>query len=159
MAVFSSYNHSRIESMARGFLVTMRVGAALCLIAVVCTTAAAQTEPKLTTLNMPHYGGLARQARVQGIVKVAFTLTPNAAEPTNVELMSGASLSTGTANKLLNESAIENVKTWRFENHDSVEHRYETTFEFRLSTGKDVVSFQSFHSVTIVAGDEGTVIE
>jgi hypothetical protein len=122
---------------------------------------AAQVEPTLTMLNMPRYSRMARQARVQGIVKVAFTLPPHAGGPMHVELvLSGPQPSEGKVVELLKESAVENVKTWRFENHDAVEHRYETTFEFRLSPGKDVVSFQSFHSVTIVAGDnEGPVID
>jgi len=137
-----------------------RIGTTLCLIGGVCITMAAQVDPTLKTLNMPSCTRMARQARVQGIVNVAFILPPHAGQPTHVELVSGPRASEGKAVELLEESVVENVKTWRFENPDAVEHRYETTFEFRLSSGKDVVSFRSFHSVTIVAGDdEGPIID
>ena len=86
---------------------TMRVGAALCLIAVVCTTVGAD-RTKLTTLNMPHYGGLARQARVQGIIKVAFTLTPNAAGLRTWNSCLGLHCRRDDE-QTLNESAVENV--------------------------------------------------
>ena len=139
---------------------TMRIGATLSLIAAICITVTAQQGPTLTSLNMPRYTRLERQARVQGIVKVAFTLPPHSGEPTNIQLVSGRSLSEGAASTLLTESAVENVKTWRFENGDAVEHRYETTIEFRISDGKDMVFFQSFRSVTVVLGDaENPVID
>jgi len=106
---------------------------------------------------MPRYNWLARQARVQGIIKVAFTLLPHAGEPTKVELLSAPPISIGTAVEELKKTALENVKTWRFENGDAVEHRYETTFDFQLGGRGDLVSFQSFHYITIVAG-EGPLI-
>lgn len=134
-----------------------RSGFVLLLVATISITMAAQSEPTLVTLNMPRYNWLARQARVQGIVKVAFTLLPQAGEPTKVEVVAGPPASIGTAVEELKKTALENVKTWRFENGDAVEHRYETTFDFQLGGRSDVVSFQSFHSVTIVAG-EGPMI-
>lgn len=130
-----------------------RTGFVFFFVASICITMAAQSEPTLLTLNMPRYTWLARQARVQGIVKVAFTLPPHAGEPTKVELVSGPTISMGTAAEELKKTALENVKTWRFENGDAVEHRYETTFEFQLGGRSDLVSFQSFHYVTIVAGE------
>jgi hypothetical protein len=42
---------------------------------------AAQTEPALVTVNMPKYPPLARQARIEGVVKLTFTLSANAGEP------------------------------------------------------------------------------
>jgi outer membrane biosynthesis protein TonB len=100
---------------------------------------------------MPHYPWLARQARVQGVVKVAFTLQPEAKEPTKVEVIS-ASLSPGTASELLKTVAVENVKTWRFQNADAVEHRYVTIFDFQLAGDDEVVSFESFHHVIVESG-------
>jgi hypothetical protein len=131
---------------------TKRVGKTLCLMATICITMAAQGEPALTALNLPHYPWLARQARVEGIVKVAFTLLPKSEAPTKVELISGPPISNGTAVEELKRLAVENVKTWRFQNGDAVEHRYETTFDFRLSGPKEVVSFQSFHYITVKSG-------
>jgi outer membrane biosynthesis protein TonB len=118
---------------------------------------AAQSEPALLTLKMPRYTLLARQARVQGVVKVAFTLLPHSVEATNVQVVSAPPDSMGAATEELKRTALDNVKAWRFENGDAVEHRYETTFEFKLDGATDFVSFQSFHRVTIVAG-EGPVI-
>jgi TonB family protein len=127
-----------------------RVGTLLCFVAVVSITLAAQTEPALTSANMPKYPPLACQARVEGSVKVTFTLAARAAEPTNVEVVSG--------HALLNSAALENVKTWRFDNPYAVERKYETTFEYRLSgkelaagqTRKLTVSLESFHKLEIV---------
>ena|ERR1019366_6587545 len=68
----------------------------------------AQTEPTLTSAALPSYPPLACQARVQGLVKVRFTLPAHSKEPTNVEVLSG--------NPLLKEATLENVKTWRFDN-------------------------------------------
>jgi TonB family protein len=128
-----------------------RLVRSLLLVTVVRITMAAQTDPVLSALNMPHYPALARQARVEGVVKLAFTLQPGAMEPTKVEVVS-ASLSRGTASELLKTVAVENVKTWRFQNADAVEHRYKTTFEFQLAGDDEVVSFQSFHHVTVESG-------
>ena len=130
-----------------------RTSSVFLLVTTICITVAAQSEPTLLTLNMPRYTWLARQTRVQGIVKVAFTLLPRAGEPTKVELVSGPPASMGTAVEELKKAALENVKTWRFENREGVEHRYETTFDFQLGGRSDLVSFQSFHYVTIVAGE------
>ena len=133
---------------------TKRVGTVLCLFAAVWITMAAQNEPILTALNMPHYPRLARQARIEGVVKVAFTLQAGAEEPTQVEVISGALTSEGTAAGLLNTAALENVKTWRFQNADAIEHRYVTTIDFRLAGDDEVVSFQSFHHVTVESGGD-----
>jgi TonB family protein len=131
---------------------TKRIGPALCVLAAACITMAAQTEPVLSALNMPHYPWLARQARMEGIVKVTFTLQPKAKEPTKVEVISVPSTSKSTANELLKTAAVENVKTWRFQNVDAVEHSYVTTFDFQIAGEDEAVSFQSFHHVTVESG-------
>jgi outer membrane biosynthesis protein TonB len=119
-----------------------------CFIAAVCATIAAQSEPRLIALNMPYYPFMSRQGRAQGIVTVAFTLIPNAETPTKLEVVSAPP---GTSEEL-KKTAIENVKTWKFENGSAVEHRYETTFEFHFGHN-DMVSFKSFHYVTVIAGE------
>ena len=53
---------------------------------------AGQTEPVLLTVTIPKYPPLARQARVEGIVKLSFTVAANAVEPSNVEVVSGHTL-------------------------------------------------------------------
>ena len=131
---------------------TKRIGVALSLLAAAGITMAAQTEPVLSVLNMPHYPWLARQARIEGVVKVAFTLKPEAKEPTKVEAISGPSTSKGTATELLKTAAVENVKTWRFQNAYAVEHSYVTTFDFQIAGDDEAVSFQSFHHVTVESG-------
>jgi TonB family protein len=124
------------------------IGAELCFVAIVCIGMAAQTEPVLTTVNVPKYPPLARQARVEGIVKLVFTLWANAGEPTNVEVVSG--------HPLLKAVAMENVKTWKFDNSAAVERKYEITFKYRLSgievagRGRESVTFESFHYVEVL---------
>ncbi|HUO24606.1 MAG TPA: energy transducer TonB [Candidatus Aquilonibacter sp.] len=96
-------------------------------------------EPVLISASIPRYPPLARQARVQGTVKVTFTLGPRSAEPTNVQVVSG--------HKMLGPAAIENIKTWRFENGYNVERKYETTFDYRF--GNTSVCFHSFGHIEV----------
>ena len=128
---------------------TTRIGL-LFLILASSIPAAAQREPVLSAANIPKYPPVASTARVEGVVKLTFTLAAHSDEPTNVEVVSG--------HPLLRAAAIENIKTWRFENPYAVERKYETTFKYRLS-GKEVpasatrrltVSLESFHQVEIV---------
>ena len=128
---------------------TSRIIKLLCfVVAVFCITMAAQTEPTLVTVNIPKYPPLACQARVEGVVKLTFTLSANSAEPTNIEVVSG--------HPMLKWAAIDNVKTWKFENPYAVDRKYETTFRYRLS-GAEVplpksatITFESFHQVDLV---------
>jgi TonB family protein len=110
---------------------------------------AAQThEPLLIAVNMPKYPPLAHQARIEGVVKLTFTLPANTGEPTNIEVVSG--------HLMLKSAAMDNLKTWKFENHYAVERKYETTFRYRLSgvevpaPTREKVTFDSFHEVDIV---------
>jgi TonB family protein len=111
----------------------------------VCLGMEAQTdEPLLLSANIPFYPPLARQARVYGTVKVAFTLPANAGEPANVEAVSG--------HPLLKSAALENVKTWRFRNIYAVERKYETTFHYALTESESPhVTFESFTVVDVVS--------
>ena len=128
---------------------TNRMIAVLCFVAIACIAVAGQNdEPLLTTVNIPNYPPLARAARVEGIVKLTFTLAANAAEPANVEVLSG--------HPMLKGAAADNVKTWRFENHYAVGRKYETTFSYRLSTvevpgpTRERITFDSFREVVVL---------
>jgi TonB family protein len=121
----------------------------LCLVASICITVAAQSdEPLLIAVNLPKYPPLARQARVQGVVKLTFTLSANSAEPTNIEVVSG--------HPMLKAAAMDNLKTWSFENHYAIQRRYETTFSYRLSAvdvpapTRERITFDSFHEVVVL---------
>jgi len=124
--------------------------AILCFTFTVCLAALAQDEPVMTSASFPKYPPLACQGRVEGIVKLSFTLPARSDEPTNVEVVSG--------HPMLNTSAVENLKTWRFDNKYTVDRKYESTFKYRLSgrevsgsaTKKLTVSLESFHQVEIV---------
>jgi TonB family protein len=112
--------------------------------------AAAQAdEPVLTSLNMPTYPTLARQARVEGTVKLTFILEGRGTGPTNIQVTSG--------HALFNSPTIENMRTWRFSNNNyAVERKYEITFEYRLA-GQPGVCFESFHKVTVRAYEPNKV--
>jgi TonB family protein len=128
---------------------TIRVGILLCLVAALSTMVVAQDDPVLTSANIPKYPPLACQARVEAVVRLTFTLAAHTSEPTNIEVVSG--------HPLLNGAALENVKTWRFDNPYAVERKYETTFKYRLSgrelaggVKKLTISLESFHNIEIV---------
>jgi TonB family protein len=121
------------------------LGVLACFAAAVCIVMAAQTdEPQLLSANIPFYPPLARQARVYGVVKVTFTLPANAGEPANVEASSG--------HPLLKPAAVENLKTWHFQNTYAVERKYDATFTYRLSDSESRhVTFGSFADVEVVS--------
>jgi TonB-like protein len=129
--------------------VIKRICVLLCSIVAACTAAAGQTDPALTAVSLPKYPLLALQARVEGVVKVSFTLPANSGEPADVEAVSG--------HMMLKGAAVENVKTWRLENPYAVARKYETTFVYKLS-GLEVplpkrctVTFDSYHQVDLVS--------
>jgi outer membrane biosynthesis protein TonB len=84
---------------------TIRIYAVLCFATAFSVVMAAQSEPVLVSANIPKHPPLACQARIEGFVKLSFTLAANAAEPTNVEVVSG--------HAMLKGAAMENVYTWR----------------------------------------------
>jgi len=110
---------------------------------------AAQTEPTLLAVSLPKYPPLALQARIEGVVRVTFSLPALSGQPAAVEAVSG--------HVMLKGAAVENVRTWRFENSYAVERKYETTFRYRL-TGLEVpapkkctVTFNSYHQIDLVS--------
>ena len=127
---------------------TRHILAIFWLVAAAGATVVAQTEPVLNAINMPKYPALAYQARVEGTVKLTFTLAANVGEPKNVVVVSGP--------PMLTEAALENLQTWKFENPYAVERKYETTFRYQLGMevpfpGSPTVTFKSFYQVDIVA--------
>jgi outer membrane biosynthesis protein TonB len=121
---------------------TIRIYAVLCFATAFSVVMAAQSEPVLVSANIPKHPPLACQARIEGFVKLSFTLAANAAEPTNVEVVSG--------HAMLKGAAMENVYTWRFQNPYAIERKYETTFDYRLPpSGPQKVTFESFHRVEV----------
>lgn len=121
----------------------VRICTLLCFAVAVATTTAAQSDPVLLSANMPKHPPLACQARIGGLVKLTFALAPKATEPTDVQAVSGP--------KLLKDAAVENVKTWRFQNPYAVRREYETTFDFQFPTsGPQKITFESFHKVEVV---------
>jgi TonB family protein len=121
-----------------------RIATVSCLLAF-CIAMAAQSEPSLIAVNMPTYPPLARQARIAGVVRLTFVLSGNDGEPTNVEVVSG--------HPMLKDAAIENVKTWKFNNSYAC-GKYQTTFRYGFSGAEgthSVVTFHSFHQVDVVA--------
>ncbi len=136
-------------------LMNTRVFTLFSLLAAMSITTVAQNEPVLSSASMPKYPPLACQARVQGSVKLTFTLPANGTEPANVRVVSG--------HPLLNGAAMESVKTWRFDNPYAVERKYETMFEYRLSDRvlapgqqrKLSVSLESFHKLEVVSDAYG----
>jgi TonB family protein len=121
-----------------------------------CHSIAGQNEIVLTAAHLPAYPPLAHFARVQGTVELTFTLPANQGEPTNVEIVSG--------HPLLKGYALENVKTWKFENPYAVERKYNTTFDFRFSEqefagrGRVSVTFESFHHVIVLSDPPETPV-
>lgn len=121
------------------------LGALIAVIFAVCLVTVAQADsPELVSTNIPFYPPLARQARIMGTVKLAFTLPASSGEPSNVVVISG--------HPVLKGAAVENVKTWRFRNTYAVERNYETTFHYTLSESESAhVTFNSFSVVEIVS--------
>ena len=120
----------------------IRICAVFCFAVAISVSMGAQDEPVLVSANIPKHPPLACQARIEGSVKLSFTLAANAAEPTNVEVVSG--------HAMLKGAAVENVNSWRFRNSHAVEGKYETTFDYRLlSSGPQKVTFESFHRVEV----------
>ena len=118
----------------------------LCITAICLSLSAPTDEPELISTNIPTYPVLARQAHVEGVVKVTFSLPANAENPANVE---------ASGHPLLKTAAGENVKTWHFRNRFASERKYETKLQYRLldphSPARGSVSFESFHQIEILA--------
>jgi hypothetical protein len=120
---------------------TFRICALLGFVAAISISAEAQLEPVLVSATIPKHPPLACQARIAGSVKLSFTLSANATEATNVEVVSG--------HAMLKDAAVENLRTWRFGNHHA-DGKYETTFVYLLpGSGPQKVTFETFNRVEV----------
>lgn len=85
--------------------------------------------PKVIDHAEPIYPPLGRMARISGDVLVQFTTDGQAVISAEAE----------TGHELLRSSAVENVKTWKFVNHDP--GTFHVTFRYRIISGESVVVF------------------
>lgn len=113
-------------------------------VAVVC----AQDSAILTLkkADLPIYPLLARQARIQGTVKISFDVSQDGTV-SNVQGISG--------HALLKSAAIENVSTWKFAGGLN-KQQLETEFVYRLSgsVGRNprlTVSLESFRQIDVTS--------
>ena len=79
--------------------------AVLSVLAFVSLVAAADPEPFLKSAPMPFYPPLARQARIEGTVKLRATVNQDG-DISNIEALSG--------HLLLRNATVEYVKSWKF---------------------------------------------
>jgi TonB family protein len=101
------------------------------VLVLVCKLLSAQSaqppEPILKSVGQPGYPALARAARIEGEVRLEFVLNHDG-DPSSVAVISG--------HPMLAPSAVETVKTWKFEfpeNAFQEGRKYETTFAYKLS--------------------------
>ena len=123
----------------------------LLLILIVRALGQTLPEPHLVSAGLPKYPALARQARIEGEVRVEFTLN-SSGEPVSVSAVSG--------HPMLKGAAEENVKTWKFELPKDLyrtEWKYDTIFNFKFSTDnqpyenpKLSVTIDSYHYVEVI---------
>jgi TonB family protein len=128
----------------------VQVIACYLLIIVSALMAQEKAAPYLKKAELPKYPILARQARIDGAVKISFEVAEDGTV-SEVQAISG--------HPMLKPAALENVQSWRFGFSGGVgsKQRQETEFVFRLS-GKDVeknprltVSLESFRRVEITS--------
>jgi TonB family protein len=114
-------------------------------------------EPRLRSAGLPQYPAIARQAQIQGEVKVEFVLNFDG-DPVSVVAVSG--------HPMLRGAAEQNVKTWKFElpqNLYRTEWKYETTFSFKISNDKQpyenpklTVTMDSYRYVEVTTNPPST---
>jgi TonB family protein len=124
-------------------------GVFVIVVSVVGAMAQTLQEPTLTFSQLPTYPPLAKQARIEGSVKLTFVVNESG-EVTDVQVASG--------HPMLKPAAVTVVQMWRFAMPRDLyrtEWRYETEFVYRLS-GKEVernpkltISLDSFHRIEI----------
>jgi TonB family protein len=115
---------------------------------IVCGIVGAQVnaEPQLKRAELTMYPVLAREARIEGTVKLSFAINPDGSVA-EVQALSG--------HPMLKTAAIANVETWRFRPGDGKGKPQTTELVFKLS-GKGVlsnpkltVSLESFRRVEV----------
>lgn len=119
--------------------------------------AQALPEPTLLSAGLPRYPPIARLAKIQGEVKVDFTLNSNG------EVESATAVS---GHPMLKGAAEENVKTWKFElpkNLYRTDWKYSTVFHFKISSDEQpyenpklTVTLDSYRYVEVVTNPPST---
>jgi TonB family protein len=114
-------------------------------------------EPTLVSAGLPRYPPIARLAKIQGEVKVDFTLNSNG------EVASATAVS---GHPMLKGAAEENVKTWKFElpkNLYRSDWKYSTVFHFKISSDEQpyenpklTVTLDSYRYVEVVTNPPST---
>lgn len=114
-------------------------------------------EPTLISAGLPKYPSLARLAKVQGEVKVDFTLNSNG-EVVTITVVSG--------HPLLRAAAEDTMKSWKFElpkNLYRTDWKYSTVLNYEISADEDpyenpklTVVLNSFHYVEIITNPPST---
>jgi len=118
-------------------------------------------EPILDSAQMPQYPPVAREARIEGEVKVSFLLN-GSGEVASLEVLSG--------HPMLRDSTAATVKSWKFrlpKNLFRTEWKYETTFRYHLSgrelqsneTAKLTVVVDSFHHIDVMSDTHKPVVQ
>lgn len=118
-------------------------------------------QPTLKGAPLPMYPPIARQARIEGTVRISFTLN-EAGDVVAAESLSGP--------PMLTPHTLEDVKAWHFlvpSGLFSTEWTYETEFVYRLSVrevdsydnAKTTVSFSSFRRIEITSDAIKPVVE
>jgi len=119
-----------------------------------CFLASAQSlpEPILRTGNMPIYPPIARAARIEGEVKVAFVLNEKG-DVESVDVKSG--------HPMLGDATADIVKSWKFKMPNLVRTKwtYDTIFKYHLSgkelelneTAKLTIVVDSFHRIDVLS--------
>ena len=93
--------------------------------------ASSQAQPVLTAASLPFYPPVARLSRVEGKVVVSMTITPDG-RVEDVEAVSGP--------RILSDSAVENVKSWKFQAPGTAMRR-EVTFVYRIARKPAIYDF------------------
>ena len=139
----------------------LRIVAALIVMYGATATAQNLPQPILKAAPLPMYPPIAREARIEGTVRVSFVLN-EAGDVVEVKALSG--------HPTLTPRTLENVKAWHFSLPQALfrtEWKYETEFVYRLS-GREVdsynkptvtVSWSSFERIEITSDTIKPVVQ
>ncbi len=123
-------------------LLVLTLTAQLALVLAVVSKVMAQDSPKILPSvvqhSVPLYPPLARQARIEGEVRVRITTDGESVKDANAE----------TGPPLLRKVAEENVRTWKFAAHTP--DTFHVTFRYKLITGGTDVEFLELPAVVKV---------
>jgi hypothetical protein len=124
------------------FLLVLTLTAPLALVLAVVSKVMAQDSPKVLPKvvqhSVPLYPPLARQARIEGEVRVRIATDGESVQDANAE----------TGPPLLRKAAEENVRTWKFAAHTP--DTFHVNFRYKLFSGSTDVEFLELPAVVKV---------